>query len=184
MTLFSVLSNLEDPRRSQGLRTTLAQILTMTILSYLCGKTGYRGISRFCKSYSGTLTAYLGLKHGVPSHVTFREVLQNIDEKKLIDAFNAWSATLVDLKKHTFISGDGKSLGSTLIHSQSSLQEFEAVVSFFSQESGLVYSLQKYSNSKVSEINVVEFLINELQVQGMVICLDALHGKKNAEPHC
>lgn len=39
MTLFSALSNLEDSRRAQGRRTNLTQLLTITILSYLCGCT-------------------------------------------------------------------------------------------------------------------------------------------------
>jgi len=180
MILFSALSRLKDPRRAQGLRTNLTQILTMTILSYLCGHTGYRSISRFCKSHAEFLTSCLCLKHEVPSHVTFRYVLQHIDQAALIEAFNLWASNFQESEELTFISGDGKSLGSTLRNSQNSSQSFEAVVSLFNQQSGLVYSLQKYSNEKVSEIGVVEFLVQELKAKGLVICLDALHGKKNS----
>ena len=58
-------------------------------------------------------------------------------------------------------------------------QDYEAVVSIFSQESGLVRSLEHYRNSsKESEINVVRFLVGKLQDMGLTVYLDALHTQK------
>ena len=59
MDLLSALSSVEDPRRSQGQRVSMEQVLMMSILSYLCGHIGYRGISRFSKAYSDSLTELL-----------------------------------------------------------------------------------------------------------------------------
>ena len=44
-------------------------------------------------------TEELALKHPVPSHVTFREVLMRIDQQELIDAFNEWASSYVPLSK-------------------------------------------------------------------------------------
>ena len=91
MDLLSALSSVKDPRRAQGQRVSLEQVLMMSILSYLCGHSGYRGISRFSKAYGDSLTGLLGLKHAFPSHVTFADVLSRVDQQQVIDAFNRWA---------------------------------------------------------------------------------------------
>lgn len=177
MSLEEHFSSLLDPRRSQGLRTSLSAILIMSILSYLCGHTGYRGIARFCKAHSAILIDYLGLRHGIPSHVTFRAVLMNIDQQALIHCFHEWSAHLFELNQQLWLSGDGKALRAT---SDQTGQDFEAVVSLFAHQSGLVRAMGHYQNkSKESgEQQILRVLLNELDQMGAVICLDALHCQK------
>lgn len=179
MSLSVHFSRLLDPRRSQGLRTSLSDILIMSVLSYLCGHTGYRGIARFCKSHSSLLIDYLGLRHGIPSHVTFRAVLMNIDQQALIHCFHAWSAHLFEPDQQHWLSGDGKALRST---SDQTGQDFEAVVSLFAHQSGLVRAMGHYQNkSKESgEQETLRIVLNELDQMGAVICLDALHCQKNS----
>ncbi len=57
-------------------------------------------------------------------------------------------------------------------------QNFQAVVSMFCQKSGLIHSIETYSNAKESEINIVRFLINKLKDMGITLFLDALHTQK------
>lgn len=178
MNLEMCLSEIKDPRRSQGQRISLIQALSMIIVSNLCGYFGGRQISKFAKSYESTFTELLNLKHGVPSHVTISWIINNIDDRELIAAFKKWAAPLVKSKNGYMFSGDGKALGSTLKNSQGKSQSFEAIVSLFCQESGLVYSLEKYENNKESEIDVVRFLIKELEGMGVMFYLDALHTQK------
>ena len=146
MTLSECFSQLPDPRRSVGLRTDLSQLLSMVTLSYLCGWTGYRPVARFCKVHSVLLTETLLLRHGVPSHVTFREVLMNIDQPILIERFNSWAGQYVDLSSGDWVSGDGKTLCSTVSKPHGNNQDFQAVVSIFGQQSGLVYAVETYQN--------------------------------------
>jgi len=98
MDLVRAFSSVTDPRRAQGQRVSLEQVLIMSILSYLCGHSGYRGISRFSKAYSDSLTGVLGLKHAVPSHVTFFDVLSRVDQQQVIDAFNSWAGSFAPLE--------------------------------------------------------------------------------------
>lgn len=170
MSLLTILSeDVTDPRRSQGLRTTLPQLFSMIIISNMCGHFGGRGVSRFSKIHEATFTEQLGLKHGVPSHVTFSEVLNKTSEKQLIIAFNKWSSGFVDLKKGIKVSGDGKALASTVTNSHSGNQTFTGVVSLFCQQSGLVHSIQRYENAKESEIGIVQYLVNQLKVKGLIL---------------
>jgi DDE_Tnp_1-associated len=184
MSLLSSLSKVSDPRRKEGRRTSIEQIFCVVTLSYLCGYIGYRPVSSFCKSYESLLKSELDLKHPVPSHVTFREVLMRIDQQQLIDAFNEWSSDYVPLSTGDYLSGDGKSLKSTVIDQPTVNQDFQSVVSLFCQSSGLVAQIATYRHKKKSEIEVVKELIKNLNKSGLIIRLDALHTKKNDSALC
>jgi hypothetical protein len=179
MTLQDAFSDLKDPRRAQGQRTSLSQMLTMIVISNLCGHFGGRPISRFAKIYSEDFTNLLLLKHPIPSHVSFTTLINSLDEQELICVFNKWTASYMPLDNKEALSGDGKALGSTVTSAHSKSQDFQAVVSLFCQKSGLVRSLESYRNAKKSEVNVIRFLVKELEGMGVTIVLDALHAKKN-----
>jgi hypothetical protein len=170
MNLLEILSEeVTDPRRLQGMRTTMAQMFKIIIISNLCGHFGGRAVAKFSKNYAKTFTELLNLKHPPPSHVTFSDLLNRTDEKQLIKAFNRWAKDYVDLEDNAFVSGDGKALGSTVTNAHGSRQNFQAVVSLFCQKSGLVHSLETYKNAKESEINVVRFLVKQLKAKGLVL---------------
>jgi len=180
MSLTEHLSVLCDPRRKAGLRTSLPQILSMAVLGYLCGSTGYRPLQRFCELYADTFIEALSLRHGIPSHVTFRSVLQALDQEALIAAFNGWAKSVIKLEAGDWVSSDGKTLNSTVSNCHQSSQDFEAVVSLFGQRSGLIYAVEHYRNKskEKAETDVVRFLIDQLQGMGVTLTVDALHTQK------
>ena len=170
MSLLKILTDkVDEPRRSQGLRTKLPQMFSIIIISNLCGHFGGRAVARFGKQYQSTFKELLNLKHPVPSHVIFSDVINRVDEDQLIAAFNEWASKYVPLEKGELISGDGKALGSTVKDTQIGKQKFTAIVSLFCQKSGLVYSLKQYENAKKSEINIVRFLVKELNAKGLTL---------------
>jgi len=179
MTLVEAFEGLTDPRRAKGRRSSLGQIFSMVVISNLCGYLGYRPVAKFCKVNEPLLVAALGLRHGVPSHVTFRDLLQRTDSAKLIERFNAWAACYVPLQAGDWVSGDGKALGSTVVHMHESGQEFQGVVSMFCQQRGLVRVIGDYRNAKKSEVEVLRNLLQHLQDAGAIIRTDALHTQKN-----
>lgn len=73
---------------------------------------------------------------------------------------------------------DGKGLANTLVHHKDAKQNFVNVVSVFQLRQGLVVAQQVFENAKASEIEVVQLLIEQLQVTGIVFSLDALHLQK------
>ena len=79
MSLEEAFHQIPDPIRKQGQRFTIPQLLTMSVLSYLCGHGGYRGTATFCQVHADALIAELGLKHGVPSHDTFWSVISQLN---------------------------------------------------------------------------------------------------------
>lgn len=178
MTLIEAFDQVVDPRRGQGLRVTLGQVFSMVVISNLCGHLGYRPVHTFSQAHRDLFIAELGLRHGIPSHVTFRDVLMRTDQGELIAAFNGWAKCYSPVSQGDWVSADGKALGSTLTDAFSRKQDFQAVVSFFCQQSGLVRLIGEYRNAKKSEAEVVRSLLEHLRDSGAIIRLDALHTQK------
>ena len=185
LTFKTIFSKIDAPRRPQVLRTDLWQLLSICVLSYMAGFTGYRGIYRFGRVHELTLTQALGLRHGLPSHVTIREVLQRIPQSDLTHAFCAWSMDLEEGSEEWY-SGDGKVLGSTVSDVFTKHQSSEGVGSIFAQKSGLVKCLGSYRNEEKQkgEPHLARLLIEQLEGRGVVFCLDALHTQKNGRQNC
>lgn len=178
MILINSFATLTDHRRAQGLRITQSQVLTMVVVAYVCGYFSYRKIATFAKAYADLFTESLGLKHPVPSFMTFRDIIVHTDQAELIDVFNAWAKDFVSLDATDWVSGDGKSLCSTVSNAHGHSQDFQSIVSFFAQKTGMVVLLETYRNKKTSEIDIVNGLLNSLKDRNLHFVLDALHIQK------
>lgn len=176
MSLLECLSKIEDPRRAEGLRYSLLQMFSMLILSGLCGHFGGRPVRRFTHANGEIFIKELALKHPIPSHVSFSTFLNSIPKEDLIRVFHAWTASFVPLEKGTDISGDGKALRSTNLDKKG--EDFDSIVSFFCQESGLIHSIAEYRNAKKGEGEIVRLLLIRLKDMGLTLHLDALHCQK------
>ncbi len=180
MSFKNCFSKIKDPRRGQGLRTDLHQMLLMIIASYLCGQTGYRGVHRFCTINSKYFEESLGLRHGVPCHMGFARLIPQLNKEELIKAFACWSKGYVPLEEKDWIAVDGKALGSTLKDSQGSKQDFEGVVSLFAHKSGLVKSVEHYRKKSKGEgeAPLARHLMSELKNMGLIFTMDAGNTQK------
>ena len=177
MRLKESLLKIQDPRRKEGMRHNLYQMFSMVILSGLCGHFGGRGVERFSKAHGKTFTDLLQLKHPVPSHTSFNTFLNDIPDEEFIAAFHNWTNSYIPLSEfQKGVSGDGKALKSTTeAHKGGS---FQAVVTFFTHNSGLAHSISTYRNEKASEIHIVQFLMDRLKDMGITMFLDAVHCQK------
>ncbi|WP_196887643.1 ISAs1 family transposase [Aureivirga sp. CE67] len=178
MTLLEHLSSIKDPRSVSGRRIQLPEFLAISILSYICGNIGYRGISRFGKDNYQLFQKEFELKHPMPSHETVRQIFNSIDVDSFINCFNDWALSLYPKNKFSWICGDGKALASTVDKSLPKFQKFEAVLSLFCQESELTLYIEKYSNEKKSEIFVLQDISEIFKCENSIITLDALHTQK------
>lgn len=179
MTLYDAFASLTDPRRAEGRRIGLEQILALVVIANLCGHHGYRPVARFCQSHQEVLSQQFELKHGIPSYVTFRTVLTKLQEQALIDCFNTWADGLGLLSEGDWISGDGKALGSTLTHMQDAKQDFQLMVSLWSHQTGLVHRLATYANASGDERASVRSLLSHFEDKGLIVRLDSIHTQKN-----
>ena len=164
----------------------------MVVIGNLSGYYGYRELARFMERHAWEFVRLFGFQHGVPGHVTVREVLGKLDFEAFKEQFQAWLTQLpvqqlpvqqlqarpVGQTPPASYSLDGKSLKSTLSDYPESYQDFVAMVQVFSHQSQLVVGLQAFHNGKQGEAQVVRDLIEKLDLKGAILTMDALHSQK------
>lgn len=172
------ISTLEDPRRGQGQRHKLQDVLLMVIMAILSGHQGLKGFARFAMSNKEELTEVLRLKHGVPCYYTFRAVLTGLNEQLLARKFMAWVKTYHPDLDDEFIALDGKAISSTTSGGNTSLQNFISVVNAFGHQSSMVYGMKSFENGKSGEAQALRSLVKQLGMKDKIFTMDALHSQK------
>jgi hypothetical protein len=171
-------NSLSDPRRGQGQRHSLENILTIVLMAILSGYNGLRGFARFASSNEAELTSTLKLKHGVPCYYTFHSVLSSLNEQIMAQKFIDWMQTYPNLLTDEYVALDGKVVASTVNGGNTSSQSFVSVVSAFGHQTGLVYGSQTFENGKSGENKALCDLIEKLGLKGTTFTADALHTQK------
>ena len=180
-TLQELLCQIKDNRRRQGTRHSLDHILLTVIIGTMSGYYGYRGMEDFCASHEKQLLLALGdPKHGIPSYSSIRRVLMGLDFNILSHKFYQWVRGKVNIKKREWLQVDGKSIKGTLCDYNSKYQNFISLVSLFLNRTGIALKVYQMENRSQSEITVVRQLVQELELKGIVVSMDALHCKKNS----
>lgn len=178
--ILNYLSKVPDKRRRQGIRYPLDKTLVLMLIGVMAGCEGYRSIARFCKHHEKLLTNAFGLKHGVPSHVSFTAIADRVDMEDLQEALNQWGLSKLEKKpgEPPVIAIDGKAIKSSVKSGLSSEQNFLAFVHAFCVSQQIVVSSMAYENKTGSEIETVRQLIENLGVKGATFTLDANHDSK------
>jgi predicted transposase YbfD/YdcC len=147
-------------------------------MAIMSGYHSQRAMGDFVKRHWKALILFFKpAKKRMPSYQTIARVLSRIDFKELSNIFYEWSKSYVKIERGDYISVDGKVIGGTVTNAHSSLQEYVNLVSFFSHQRKQVLAFDKVENKK-SEINTVKNLINQLDLEGITLTLDALHCQK------
>jgi len=181
-SLVEHLDQIDDFRRGEGQRHELTLILLIIIMATINGYHGIRAMGDFVKRNREELIQCLKpTKNRLPSYSTIRRVLIGIDFEEFANQFYLWSKDYIDIKENEWISVDGKSIKGTMIGYNSSQQHFINLISIFTSQQKMVLSVAKVSNSKESEIPVVQQAIKMLDIEGVVFSLDALHCQKKRQ---
>lgn len=182
-TLYDHLAKVPDFRRGQGKRYPLPVLLVMMIMSIMSRSYGYREMARFMRGNKDALIKHLKLERdAMPSHVTIRTVVMNLDFDALNTAFRNWVTDCDHFTSLDTIAIDAKSLGSTVTDYDNAAQDFMCFVSAYAQQKGAVVALTSYRNKGSSEITVsqelIKTLVEVLKLQNVTFTLDALHCQK------
>lgn len=177
--IFDFFAGLSDPRRGQGQRHKLENILAIVVMAILSGHQGLKGFARFASSNRAELEKALSLKHGVPCFFTIRAVLSGLEEQLLARKFTAWVKTYNQQIDDRFIALDGKAVSSTIQGGNTKLQSFVSVVSAFGHQSGLVLGMKSFENGKEGEAEALRQLVGQLGLADKIFTMDALHTQKN-----
>jgi hypothetical protein len=180
----SRLGTIQDPRRAEGKLYQLPYILLFSILAIVTGANSYRGIRTFIKVQLKRLNKAfkIGWKRP-PAHTAIRYILQGLNPADVERVFREHAA---DLNSSAAVSGtrilafDGKALkGSFDAFNDAKARQ---ILSAFAVDTALVLA-HIVIDEKSNEIPAVQKLLEELDVAGHIVTLDAMHcQKKHSKP--
>jgi hypothetical protein len=180
-SLLNALQQVPDFRKAHGRSHPLWILLLLIVMGILAGYQGYRPLHTFAEEHHHALCELLALeKLKVPSHSTFRRVMMGIDFHALCEALEGWmlSERQTQAADNQVAAIDGKRIRQGLTDA-SGKQRFVGLVSLFAVETGITLKLEGLTQQDNSEIKVVQTLLETLQVEGLLITMDALHAQKN-----
>ncbi len=181
-------SNLRDPRVARTRRHNFVDLLLITIISVLCGADSFVEIERFAKANLAWFQTFLALPAGIPSHDTLARLLARLEPKPLSDALSAWIQQVNKLMdEHRIEQGDapkpnlkiyaidGKCLRDSF--DRATGQKALHLVSVFCTRYNVVLAQQKV-DEKSNEQTAIEPLLEQIDVTGATLTLDAMHTQK------
>jgi hypothetical protein len=178
--LLGCLSSVTDPRRAEGKRYELRYVLLFSILAVVAGANSYRGIRTFIKAHRKRLNNAFGLHwKKPPAHTSIRSLFICISETDVENAFRQHAASLNAAKLGT-TSGWGVAIdGKTLKGSFDAFtgQKAKQILSLFVTDTALLLAHIEIDD-KTNEIPMAQKLLEELDVAGHLVTLDALHCQK------
>lgn len=184
--LIDTLKQVPDFRKAHGRSHPLWILLLLMIMGILAGYQGYRPLEAFAAEYQQSLCKRLGLESlKVPSYSTFRRVMMGLDFLALSHQFEAWmlSKDQTHSPDNHVAAMDGKRIRQGLTD-ENGKQRFVGLVSLFAVEAGITLKLKALTQEDNSEIKVVQSLLETLQLDGLLITMDALHAQKNTQTGC
>lgn len=170
--LIDFLEAIDDPRIDRTKRHELIDVLIIAICAAICGAKNWVEIEDFGHAKFTWFSNFLNLKHGIPSHDTFRRVFILLDPDQFRIAFINWVKAVtkdVDLKQ---ICVDGKSLRRSFEKGKSSSAIH--MVNAWSTGASLCLGQMK-SEGKSNEIKTVPKLLDLLHVKGHIVTTDAMN---------
>jgi hypothetical protein len=100
--------NIPDPRRDQGKRHQLLDIISIAICASICGADNWVEVAEYGLSKEDWFQRFLSLPHGIPSHDTFGDGFSRIDPEAFRAAFMSWTACIAQITEAEVVAIDGK----------------------------------------------------------------------------
>lgn len=170
--LLQWIEYIEDVRQERKVRHLLKDILVIVLFATLANADDWVEIALFAEWNQDYLKKYIELKNGPPSHDTIRRVMGMLSPKVLQQLYGKWQELLNRnegevLKK--IICIDGK----TMKGNKKGEERPSHIVSAWSKEDGFCLG-QKAVTEKSNEITVIPELLDQLQIKGQIITIDAM----------
>jgi predicted transposase YbfD/YdcC len=181
VSLDSVVKHFEslpDPRDTRNRRHLLVDVIVISVCGVMVGCEGPTAIVRWAKAKKDWLGQVLELPNGIPSKDCVRRVLSMLKPAAFQECFQRWigECLLGDADgSHRTIAIDGKTMRRSHNHA-AGLGPLH-MVSAFASEHGIALG-QIATEEKSNEITAIPKLIDQIDVKGAVVTIDAMGCQK------
>lgn len=169
----SFFEKIDDYRQDEKVLYPLNEILFLVFTGVLGCAESWDAIIEYGKQKIEFLKRYFPYNNGFPSKSTLSTVIGMIDKKKFEQWFSSWTNELVDLIPEELIAIDGK----TIRGSKTNSKKASHVLNAFATKQGLVLA-QRTVGEKTNEIPEIPKLLDDLNIEGAVISIDAMGCQK------
>lgn len=171
----SMLEQLPEPRRAQGIRYPLHTVVVTALMAMVCGADDAEALQTWSELNEDWLSDVLEMPHGSPTQDVYLAVFSALNPQAFQSLFRAW-AELLAMRLRA--SGEGKHLA---IDGKTSRRSFDTsngqralhTVSAWLSEAGLVVGQVK-TEAKSNEITAIPELLRLLDIRGATVTIDAM----------
>jgi predicted transposase YbfD/YdcC len=178
--------SLEDPRTTINRKHLLGDLIVISICAVIAGADGPKAIGIWALSNKEWLFRQLELPHGIPSHDTIGRLLALLRPEAFQRCFQKWIEALTEPASPDLtntmsspqkgIAIDGKSLRRS--HDRKNKLGALFLVSAWSVDNGVSLG-QLATEAKSNEITAIPELIDNIDVSGAIVTIDAAGCQKN-----
>lgn len=175
--ILEYFQGLEEPRSPINRRHLLGDLVVICIFAVTAGADGPRAIAVWAESNEQWLKKYLELPFGVPSHDTIGRLLAALKPSAFQSCFEAWIQAICKAKDlrdgppdFNQIAIDGKAMRRS--HDKGKDLGALFLVSAWSTQYGISLG-QLATEEKSNEITAIPELIDQIEVKGAVVTIDA-----------
>lgn len=172
---FEDFETLNDPRQGKYPRHYFGEIIFMALAAMICGSEGFDDFERFAKLREKWLRKHLKLSGGVPSNDTFRRVFSSINPDEFCRCFASYIISFSKTLEHQLIAIDGKTLRRSFENSDPTTSLH--LISAWACDNQLTLG-QLAVDGKSNEITAIPKLIDQLDLEGHTVSLDAMGCQK------
>ena len=181
VSLDSVVKHFEslpDPRHTRNRRHLLVDVIVIAVCGVIVGCEGPTAIERWAKAKKDWLGQLLELPNGIPSRDCLRRVLSALKPGAFQECFQRWIAECLTGDadgSHRTVAIDGKTMRRS--HDRAGGLGPLHLVSAWASEQGIALG-QIATEEKSSEITAIPELIDQIDIQGAVVTIDAMGCQK------
>jgi predicted transposase YbfD/YdcC len=181
VSLDSVVKHFEslpDPRHTRNRHHLLVDVIVIAVCGVIVGCEGPTAIARWANAKKDWLGQLLELPYGTPSRDCLRRVLSTLKPEAFQECFQRWIAEcLTDSCEgsHRTIAIDGKTMRRS--HDRANGLGPLHLVSAWASEQGIALG-QIATEEKSNEITAIPELLDQIDVQGAVVTIDAMGCQK------
>ena len=171
--LLTALQTVPDPRDRRGVRYSLAGVLALAVTATVAGCRSFAAIGQWAAETAAHELAPFGLGSGrAPDESTLRKLFARIDADALDRALGVWMWTRTfTVDRRRVIAVDGKTVRGARTRPDGKAPH---LVAAFDHGAGAVLG-QVAVDVKSNEIPAARALLGQLDLDGAVVTLDAMH---------
>lgn len=165
-------ADLPDPRRAQGKRHKLSDMVVIAVCAVICCADGWADVADFGRAKLKWFETFLDLPHGIPCQDTFERVFSRLDPDAFERCFMDWTSALAGSSGGKLVAIDGKRIRRSFKHAWDHSTAAHLVSAFVAENRTVLGQLAV--DCKANEIVAIPKLLELLDLAGATVTIDAI----------